>query len=161
MGYEKDIIIDESNLDLECLDQPSLMLKYSRICADAHLEMEKAKQGVDLVRAQLDYQIRVNPDDYEITVKLTETVISGAITQQDPFIDAQKEYLEKRHDYEVLKGAVNAFEQRKTALELLIKLHGMQYFAGPSVPRNLVEQREQRSKKTNAGISSKMQRKRS
>jgi len=30
-------------------------------------------------------------------------------------------------------------EQRKRMLELLVTLHGQEYFAGPSVPRNLID----------------------
>ena len=40
-NYKDDIEIDPNNLDLECLRQPALFLKYSELLADA-------KQNLDI-----------------------------------------------------------------------------------------------------------------
>jgi hypothetical protein len=64
-----------------------------------------------------------------------------------------------KYEAEVLQGAVNAVDHRKDALENLVRLHGLQYFAGPKVPRNLSEEREYREeqqKKVDAGVAKKL-----
>ena len=42
---------------------------------------------------------------------------------------------------------LKAFEQRKDALENLVRLHGQQYFAGPKIPRDLPSEMEKRTNK--------------
>jgi hypothetical protein len=69
-----------------------------------------------------------------------------------------KEYLQAKFEVDTCQGAVSAIEQRKSMIEALIKLHGQQYFAGPSIPRQLNEEREKRSENVQKKIASKMTR---
>jgi hypothetical protein len=46
-------------------------------------------------------------------------------------------------------------EQRKDALENMVRLHGQQYFAGPRIPRNLTEERQAKQKKADTQIKMK------
>ena len=58
------------------------------------------------------------------------------------------------------RGKVGSDARRqKTALENLVKLHGQQYFAGPSVPRDLSKEweRHERQKSVDAGVGKKLQ----
>ena len=48
------------------------------------------------------------------------------------------------------QGAVYAFEQRKTSLENLVRLHGQQYFAGPKMPRDLRKEVDRRAQQRKA-----------
>lgn len=152
MNYQKDVSIDESGLDTEWLAQPGLMMKYSRISAQLHMDMDVAKENVDLVRAELDGKIRSNPAGFGIDpdIKVTEAVISGAILQQEVYKEAMTDFYQARYEWEMAKGAVSAIEHRKAALENLVRLHGLQYFAGPSVPRDLTKEWEQREVQKNA-----------
>ena len=147
--YRQDMSIDDSSLDLEVLDQPELMLKYSELCAEAKFDMDEEKENLELLHAQLDIEIRKDPEAFDLkNVKITEAVILNTIKQEENWQLANKKYLKARYTYEVLKGAVTAVEHRKTSLELLVKLYGQQYFAGPSVPRDLAAER--RRKQANA-----------
>jgi len=141
MNYERDITIDESSLDIEWLEQPNLMMKYSVNEADKERERDLSKERLDLIKADLDKEIREDPEYFGIS-KITETVVANVIISQDEYKDAYHEFLEIQHDYNIAKAAVRAFAQRKDALENLVRLHGQQYFAGPRVPRNLSEERE-------------------
>jgi len=148
LNYEKDINIDETSLDVEWLEQSSLTAKYARIQADAEREYEKAKERLEVLKAELDLEIRANPKEYineEIT-KTTEAVISNAIIQQKSYREASDEVIEKKHEFNIAKGAVKSIDSKKTALENLVKLHGQQYFAGPSVPRDLSKEWENKQK---------------
>jgi len=144
MDYEKDIRIDETALDVEWLDQPRLMMQYARHAADTKRDVDLVKEQLDLTRAELDKEIRSNPEDYDISGKITESVISNTIITQPEYKKTAKEYSDAKFEYDVAQAAVRAVDQRKTALENLVKLYGQQYFAGPSVPRNLNKEWEER-----------------
>lgn len=47
------------------------------------------------------------------------------------------DYINAKYDVDMCQAACWAFQERKAALENLVKLHGQNYFAGPSIPRDL------------------------
>jgi len=155
MDYEKDIIIDEEALDFECLEQPRLMLKYTRIEAESIKELDLASENLSLVRAELDKAIRLDPEKFGIE-KVTETAITNVILSNEEYQKANKSLIEAKFDSKVAQGAVRAFDQRKSMLETLTRLHGQQYFAGPKVPRDLSKEAELKrlkQKEINKGIA--------
>jgi hypothetical protein len=144
MNYEKDIEIDESALDVECLDQARRMLTYTVGAAEAHKEMDLAKAVVDFVKARLDKEVREDPRAHGLGDRITEGAISSVIITNDEYDAVNRDYIEKKYQYEVATGVVKSFEHRKNMLESLIRLHSQSYFAGPSVPHNLSEERQKR-----------------
>ena len=151
MNYEKDIEIDDTALDIEWLEQPRKMMQYSKNAAFRRMKLEEAKQALDITKAEVDKKIRKNPEKFGIE-KITENVISATILIANEYQEAYAEYLTAKYESDMASGAVQAFEQRKSALENLVKLHGQQYFAGPKIPRDLNWEREQRQKKVDEGI---------
>lgn len=154
MDYEKDTSIDEQGLDVEWLKQPSLMSKYGKHAAQAKLDMDHAKEDLDVVKAQLDRNIRAFPDIYGLD-KLTESIVSNTIIIQPEYKDTNDQYLNAKYEYDMAMAAVRAIDQKKTALENLVRLHGQQYFAGPSVPRDLSKEWEktESQKQTNKKVA--------
>jgi len=157
MNYENDIRIDESALDVEWLEQPSLMFKFARMASVAQREMDEAKEAIDVVKAELDIDIRTNPENYDL-VKVTEGAITNTILIQQRYTEALVYYNQKKFEYNVIKGSVNAIDARKTALENLVKLHGQQYFAGPKIPRDLSLEWAQREKQKKSNQPVKIRR---
>ena len=159
MNYEQDMTIDPDALDVEWIEQPRLMLRYAQHASKLKMEVERAKEKLDIIRADLDKKVRLNPEKFGI-VKLTESVISSTIITQEEFITGNEEFLEVAYEANMAQGALRALEGKKAALENLVKLHGQQYFAGPSVPRDLSKEWEQheRQKVVDAGVGSKMKR---
>jgi hypothetical protein len=143
MAYEDDIEIDETALDVEWIEQPRLMAKYCQMKASAQKDLDYAKEHLDVVRARVDKMIRDDPDAFGLA-KVTEGTVSAAILMHDDYRKANDEYIGAKYDYNIAEGVVRAFDQRKSALENLVRLHGQSYFAGPSVPRNLSEARSNR-----------------
>lgn len=137
LNYERDIHIDESALDVEWLGQPLLMMRYTRAMARAEKEMMRMKEKQKVKYAELDKSVRKDPAKYQIMVKLTETVVDGAIISDEEYQKVTEELIEATYEFNMVKGAVDSIKQRKDALQDLVKLHGQQYFAGPSVPRDL------------------------
>ena len=160
MDYEKDMEIDPSILDVECLDQPQLVMKYSRIASDAELEMDNLKEKLELVKAELDNKIRTNPEDFDITVKVTEAVVANTILMDDRYKKAMKDFLEAKHELKIVSGATKAVDHRKSMLENLVKLHGQQYFAGPNIPHDLTQewQNKHNQDKVDSKIGARMRR---
>jgi hypothetical protein len=143
MSYESDIAIDETALDVEWVDHPRRMLLYCSNVAEAHKEMDLAKERLDFVKATLDQEIR-SMQSGPIGPKQTEASINALIIVHPQYVDASRDYIERKYDHEIAVGAVRAFEHRKTALENLVRLHANQYFAGPAIPHNLSEERQRR-----------------
>lgn len=161
IDYESDVTIDETSLDVEWLEQPRLMLKYAREAAHARAEADKAKERLEVTRAELDRNIRHDPDGYGIG-KITETVVQNTIVAEDAYRKAHEEFIDAQHEAEMARYAVRAMEQRKDALENLVRLHGQQYFAGPRVPRDLQREteaaREARQKRVDKKVGARMTR---
>jgi hypothetical protein len=158
MDYEVDIRIDETSLDVEWLDQPQLMLKYARHAAKCRKALDLAKEAVDVTRAEMDKAIRKSPESYGIE-KVTETAISSAVLLSRQYSEAYHAYLDAKYETEIAVAAVTAVEQRKSALEALVRLHGQQYFAGPQIPRDLTWEREQKGIRANAAVGRMMRKK--
>ena len=160
MNYENDIRIDESSLDLEWLDQPLLMMRYTRNAAVARKKLEDAKERLEFTKAKLDKDIRTNPDDYDLA-KVTDAAVSSSLLVQEEYTEAYQTYITAKFEADVAQGAVNAIEQRKSALENLVRLYGLQYFAGPKEPVNIT--REWKDKKVqeraDSGIAAKLNQK--
>jgi hypothetical protein len=139
MNFESDVKIDESCLDIEWLQQPLKMIRYCKYLADCRKELDLKKEKLDVIKAQLDSSIRKRPEYYNID-KLTESAIQNTILLQDEYKEASDEYLEAKYNYDIAQAVVKAMEQRRDALENLVKLFGLQYFAGPKEPRNLTQE---------------------
>lgn len=160
MNYEKDITISSDELDLDCLEQPSLMLKYTKHLAEMKRQVDEAKEALSITKAEVDRKIREHPESYGIEGKVTEGAITSALLTEDDYQKASKKYIDANYEANMAEGAVKAFEQRKNMLEALIRLHGQQYFAGPSVPRDLSLEASKREKQKviNQGIKSSISR---
>lgn len=134
--FEKDVMIDPDALDVEWLEQPRLMLKYGQIAAEAKNTADNLKEALDSFKAGLDLDIRKEPEKFGIA-KITEGAIQSAILQDDKHKELSEELANARYEAEMAKVASMAISTRKDALENLVRLFGMQYFAGPNLPRDL------------------------
>lgn len=153
--YENDIRIDETALDVEWLEQPSLMMKYARTSSHARMILDQKKEALELVKAELDREIRTNPSRFGIE-KVTEAVVTAAIISHADYKEASDALISAKFESDIAQGALKAFDARKDALENLVKLHGMQYFAGPKMPRDLSQERERIQRDVNKSIAQKM-----
>ena len=158
LHYEQDVNIDETALDVEWLQQSNLMYKYARYQAETKKAMDEAKERLDFIRAKVEMDIRTNPESYGLS-KVTESAIASTILLQPEYQEASKKYIEAKYENDVATAAVRAIDQKKTALENLVKLLSVSYFAGPSAPRDLslkwtehIKRREQKEHNKNVKI---------
>jgi len=155
MNYEQDLKIDDSSLDLELLEQTSLFMKYAKHYAETRRELDEEKQRLDIVKADLDKQIREHPEKFKVE-KVTEGAIQSAILTEGSYNIAYKKYLDAKFESDMAANAKDSMNMRKEMLEGMIKLLAQQYFAGPSVPRDLSKERELKQKQTTTRIASKL-----
>lgn len=137
--------IDQYNLDREWIGQPKLYGHWARKAADARLKMDEAKANLELVQAELDLEVRSNPEKFDVA-KVTENTVKAAILQDVRYVGALRKTNEARHDYEVACAAVSALDHRKKALEKLVELHLASYYAEPRAPRGRKEEVEEMTK---------------
>lgn len=138
-NYEQDIEIDTQALDVEWVNQPELVRRYSKEAARLEKLRDQAKEALAQGKARIEMKIRSNPEDYGIS-KLTENSIASAVLLDPEYQQLSAEYIDAQYEYNVVRGVVQAFEQKKSALENLVKLLGQSYFAGPKAPRNLYQE---------------------
>jgi len=135
---EIEVSIDANELDRAWVDQPLHFLRASTALADARKEMDEAKNGWDLLQAELSKAIRQDPVEYGIE-KITEAQVASTTIMQSEYAQAQRDFLNAKHKVDIYGALVGALDQKKRALEKLVDLHGQQYFSRPNAP---VTQRE-------------------
>jgi hypothetical protein len=155
MSYEEDIIIDEQALDVEWLDQPRRMARYCQGAAAAQRALDFAKEDLDFTRSTIERAVRADPQRYGVVAGprgITEDSIKAAVQIHEEYRLASRTVVDAKYEYDVAIGVVKAFDHRKSALERLVQLHGQNYFAGPSVPRDLAAERERRDRAAQARV---------
>ena len=133
--FEKDLQIDKNYLHHEWLGQPVLFAKYANMAAEAREAMERAKQKLEVTRSEIDANVRKRPADFGVD-KTTENAVASAVIKTELFQSAQEEVNQARLNFNILSNAVTAFEQRKYALENLVRLFLANYWAKPAEPAN-------------------------
>lgn len=123
-----DLSIDENNLVEEWQKQPSLMLEYSILLADAEQTFDEAKAALTVGTAQIASDIRTNPADFGLS-KITEAAVNSTVPQQKQHQILVKETDDARHAVRIYKAAVEALSHRKSALNGMTELFTRQWFS--------------------------------
>jgi len=131
--FEKDLSIDIENLDVEATLQPELFFKYASLAKEAREKYDLAKMKLNITEAELARKIRERPRAFGV-VKITESSIKEAAIVHPEYRTAYKKMVKARSESDLLYRAQEAMDQRKRMLELLVQLHGREYFSGPSIP---------------------------
>ena len=158
MGYKEDLTIDKFSLPEEWERQPQLYMQWAEAHALAMDEVSRAKEQLDLVKAELDEQIRVDPERFGFDKKPTEAAISACIVKQTIYNDAYKHYLEKNKSSNILAGAKEAMNHKKKALEGLTQLLLGGFYAIPKIPEAI---KQERSNEVAEGVRKTLRRKQS
>jgi hypothetical protein len=160
MNYEKDVIIDESALDIEWVEQARLAIKYGRYWAECKQELTLAEENIKLVRSELVKEAFANGEELLGNAKPTGPQIESYYRNHKRHKAAKQEWVDAKFEADVAEIAYKEISYaRKAALENLVKLHGQNYFAGPSVPRDLTEEIELKNSRSNTGVAKQLKRK--
>ncbi len=151
--------IDPYRLDKEWVEQPVLYHEHAVAAVVARKVWEQAKARLEVVKAEIDIEIRRDPDAYELP-KVTETVIASAVTSQKIVQEAVKRVIDAKEDLGYIEAALTALDHRKKALEKLVELETRDYHSEPrakgdakevmdQVKKQIVRRRGQRRKSHN------------
>jgi hypothetical protein len=133
--FNKDVTIDVNMLEIEWIRQPMLAEKYGVAWSTARYNVDALKLRLDIVISDLDREAR-NAFTAE-KIKYTEAMVTHAIHKDERYDAINKELIQAKYTQENLGMAVKAIDQRKNALENLVKLLGLQYFGAPTEPRSI------------------------
>jgi hypothetical protein len=128
MEFKKDLEIDKWKLDEEWVGQAQLYAAYATKAVEKAYERDKAREYLDLTKAELDTEIRKDPSKYGIE-KVSESAISNAILQQSKYKKASGDYLLLIKETKIFEVARDSFDHRKKALEKLTDLFLSNYWA--------------------------------
>lgn len=150
LNFKEDMNIDPDALDIDWLEQADLVLDYSLAQNEAgeekeaaKLRMEKIEEKLKETKAEISLEIRRNPEDHKLP-RVTDASVTAAVeihpkvkAAKEKYYKAAEEFNQAKNTFNNLYSAVKAFDHRKSALEHLVRMLGMQYFAAPSVERHL------------------------
>lgn len=134
--FEKDLQIDPNQLDVEAAQQGELFFKWAERAIEAKQAYERAKLRLDVKQAEISFEVRKDHRAFGLD-KVTESAIDSTVRQNEDVLRHTDEMMDAKEAMLYLDKAVEAMEMKKRMIEVLITLHGQQYFAGPSVPRDL------------------------
>lgn len=156
MNYEEDIKIDEQALDVEWLEQGELALKYAKHASEMEKEAARAEERVKTIRSELINEVNADSDGTIGKSKPNAADIEAYYRTRQRYKEAKDDAVEKRNEADFAELARREVSTtRRKALEQLVNLHGQMYFAGPSVPRDLTQQKEEKQKQANQKVKTK------
>ena len=134
--FERDMEINPDALDVEWLAQPELYCRYANAASEAEAVAKRASEHKKTTEANLTHLVNAEPDRLQ-GAKPTVANVQSYIQLHPDYGAAMTILIEAEHDAARLRNGMFAMNQRKDALENLVRLCLGQYFAGPVSPRDL------------------------
>jgi len=135
---EHDRKIDPNALDVEAATQADRFFKWAERAIEAEHDLEEWEFKLKVAAAELELTCREDPESFGLK-SATEAAIKAVVIKHPEYVGIYQKVMLKRRKTMKLKKAEQSMEIKKRMIEALITLHGQEYFAGPSVPRNLGE----------------------
>lgn len=107
-------------------------LRKARALVDAKAEFERMKRVRDVVEAELDRDIRRDPEAFGLEHR-TEKAIEKTIILQKSYQDAEEELIKAKHAMDIHQVEIDAMDAMKKALESSTYLFQSAYYAEPQV----------------------------
>lgn len=126
--------IDQGRLDHEWLRQARLTRRAGIREAEAELTVNRAKANLDVTEAEVRRAVRKHPEKYGVTPGsrgLTDAMVGEAVAVSREVRVAQSELDEAKYSHAVAKAETAAMSDRRRALERLVELLSIDYFAEP------------------------------
>ena len=136
--HEHDRTIEPSQLDVEACQQADLFFKWAERYVQAQGAADDLKAEAEHYLARIRMDCRSNPEKFGLE-KVTENAVEAATLCNEKYNLKLQKWREAFKEAMLLRRAMEAIDDKKRMIEILTTLHGQEYFAGPSVPRNLAE----------------------
>jgi len=131
--YKEDLFIDKYNLDIEWLKQPMLFVKWAERWAEAVERRDRAKQYLEVIKAEMYTKIKKDPDVYGLPDKPTEGATNAIVTKSKKYRSAFEDYLDLNGQVNVLASAKEAMNHKKRALEYVSQLMLGGFYSNPNI----------------------------
>lgn len=106
-----DMAFNENDLDNALMSQAPIYVHYGVLCAKANAQLDRKKNQLEIVRAELDGQVRRDLADRGL--KITEKVVEAEILIQPKFQEAQEEVIQAKTVAGLTRTAVEGMEQKQ------------------------------------------------
>lgn len=131
---ETDLEINKVKLEKEWVQQPQLYLKYAMASAFFQNVLADNEQKAKVLFATLKADAAEDPDAcLGSGVKATNDRCEAYAIQHPDYIKAKQAIIDAKYDADMAMAAVFAMQQRKEALENLVRLQGMELRSEPRV----------------------------
>lgn len=131
---EADIEINQLKLEREWVRQPQLYLKYAQASAFFQNELADNEQKAKVLFATLKADCAEDPDTcLGKGVKATNDRCEAYAIQHPDYVKAKQTVIDAKYNADMAMAAVFAMQQRKDALENLVRLQGMELRSEPRV----------------------------
>lgn len=131
---ESELEIAQFNLEKEWTQQPQLYLKYAMASAYFQRKLGDYEQKAKVLFATLKADAAEDPETcLGHGVKATNDRCEAYAIQHPSYIEAKDEVVQAKYNADMAMAAVFAMQQRKEALENLVKLQGMEIYSEPKM----------------------------
>jgi len=127
---KKQLAIDKYALDDEWVEQPARYFYWAEKYADAVRNRDLKMKELEMVKAEVDRDIRSNPGKYGLA-KVTEGAVSALLSLDESIRKLELELIDLKRDVNILSAAKDAFDQRRSALENEVRLWIALYYSDP------------------------------
>lgn len=142
-------IIDLNQLERLWVEHPERYRKAAEEVADTRKEVEEGEARLDIISAELERDIRVDPESYGIE-KITESIVKSTILLQKPYRTGQQDVIDKRHKLAYKNAALQEVDREKYALQNEVQLWIATYFSTPYVDNNKYMEKTEKDKMNKA-----------
>lgn len=149
MSSDSMFSIDPLQLDQEWLVQAQRYLELADKLAERRKTHEEAKHALDVVEAEIDKAIRIDPKEYGLDGDKapTEPAIKRTILLQRKHAKATQAVIDAKYGVDKQGARVEAMEQRKWALQKAVDLMLAGYMAEPRASKGSKERMDDIEKK--------------
>lgn len=143
LNFENDIAIDLDDLHLEWAKHAQT--RYDYAVEVAHLDKLAKQQNrlIEVKKTRLTAEtskliLKIKEENSKFTIQQVDAMIANhkdLVPFQRELSNAQEEMINIGYDLNMARNALNAFDDRKYALQDIVKLWIRDYFAAPSEER--------------------------
>ena len=146
MSIAEDKKVDIHNLHLEDQKQPSLVEKWGTRWAEARDKERRGKRNLEIVYAEIEKEVRSNPEDYNIE-KITENAVRSAVVISKKYNDIYNEHLDSCKEVDLMGVARDTIADKRASIDGEIKLFLNSYYARNTQDSDLKEAKSKDIKK--------------
>ena len=126
-GWKERLAINIYDLHNDVATQPSYYADVAEVAAELKAEVQAAKSNLELVKAEINSDVRANPGQYNLD-KVTEGAIQTAVTLSGRVKEADAVYALACRQHDMIQVLVTAFEHRRSMINNEVQLYINNYW---------------------------------